>query len=222
MKRNLLLLPAILLSGCWTFNETTYPDVATTAAAQAAKPVTLVGFETTLTEWEAVHGYRTVYVPGHYGYRRYHPGVIEVVPSVDYVTQHRATDMFVRRAQDQFEKAGFTVAPTGSAHTVEVSFEGPLDSSSDVAKKIAWNVLTAFFCDYDTTRWIAKLRIRDTKTGKLVFHHDYDQTYETNVFGLIPLFGAASSEKTDAMQMKLWCLSALTDRAVADATAFLK
>ena len=56
MKRNLLLLPAILLSGCWTFNETTYPDVATTAAAQAAKPVTLVGFETTLTEWEAVHG----------------------------------------------------------------------------------------------------------------------------------------------------------------------
>lgn len=222
MKKNLTLLALSLLAGCWTFNETPYPDVATTAAAPTAKPVTLAGFETTLTEVEAVHGYRMVYVPGHYGYRHYHPGFVETVPSVDYVTQYRATDMFVRRAEDLFEKAGFTVAPTGSAYTVTVSFEGPLETSSEAMKKIAWNVLTAFFCDYDATRWIAKLRIRDTQTGKLVFHHDYEQGYETSVFGLIPLFGASSSEKTDATQMKLWCLSALTDRAVADATAFLK
>jgi len=223
MKKAPLVLSALLLVGCWTFNETTYPSVQMTPASESAKQVLLSGFEATLTEWQAIHGYRSVYVHGSYDCRYWSPGYFETVPSVDYLPQYRSTDMFARRAQDIFEKAGFTVASTGADYRIDVRFEGPLAStSSDLAKMFAWNICTLFFCDYDTAHWIAKLRIYDAKTGKRVFDHDYEQTYETCVFGLIPLFGAVSSSATGPTQMQIWCLSALTDRAVADAMTIIK
>ena len=222
MKTSILIsVFALTLTGCWTFSETAYPVVQTSAATEGAKSVNLVGFEALLTEWEAVHGYRTVYVPGCYGRRHFHPGHIETQQTVDYVPLHRSTDMFLRRAQDSFEKAGFALAPTTSDYTVDLRFEGPFVGSNDALKKLAWNVFTVFFCDWGSTQWMAKLRIRETKTGRLVFHHDYVQPYETGVFGLIPLFGPASCDATDAAHMQSWCLAALTDRACADATAFI-
>lgn len=222
MKTSLFLSTfALALAGCWTFNETAYPVVQTSAATKSSKTVNIVGFESLLTEWEAVHGFRTVYVPGYYGHRHFHPSHFETIQSVDYIPQQRSTDMFLRRAQDSFEKAGFTLSPTASDYTVDVRFEGPFVDSNDDMKKLAWNVLTVFFCDWGSTRWTAKLRIRETKTGRLVFHHDYNQPYETGVFGLIPLFGPAACSATDAAHMQSWCLAALTDRACADATAFI-
>lgn len=223
MKRFALVLVVAALSGCWTFNETEYPHAAATSVPQdkSALTLSLVGFETVLTEYEAVHGYRTVYVPGYHSRYWCEPGYYEMVPSVDYIPQQRSSDMFVRRAQDIFEKAGYVIAPAASDYTVEVRFTGPLTTQSDDLKKFAWNLFTVFFCDYGTTCWTASLRIRDSKTGKLVFHHDYEQRYETKVFGLIPLLGASSASQIRAATMQSWCLAALTDRAVADATAFL-
>jgi hypothetical protein len=52
-------------------------------------------------------------------------------------------------------------------------------------------------------------------------HCDYSERYSALVWGPIPLFSPASSDKTSASKMQGWCLSALTDRAMADATAFL-
>jgi len=222
MKYVPALLSALLFAGCWTFNETPYPAVEVTPAAETTKSIALTGFETTVTEWETVHGYRTVCTPDYGCYRYGTPGFFQTVPSVDYVPQRHSTDMFLRRAQDLFEKFGFTIAPTGAVYTVDVCFETYLPTSADTARKIAWNVCTLFFCSYDTSKWVAKLRIREAKTGKLVFTCDYDQVYETCVFGLVPVFGAASATETDPVQMQTWCLSALTDRAVAGATAFLK
>ena len=223
MKKIAPLLSLLALAGCWTFNETPYPATALTAATEAcaARAVMLVGFEAYLTEYEAVHGFRTVYVPGCHG--RYHcePGHYEMVPATEYIPQLRSTDMFLRRAQDQIEKAGFVLSAGQAARTVDVHFEGPFTTTGDDLTRLGWSVFTAFFCDYGTSRWTARLRIRDTKTGKLLFHHDYDQTYETKVFGLIPLIGASSSPAITRSQMQSWCLAALTDRAVADATAFL-
>lgn len=222
MKAHLISVPfLLLLAGCWTFGETPYPSVQAAAAEANAKSVRLVGFEAVFTEWEAVHGYRTVYVPGHCGYRHFRPSCFETVQSVDYIPQQRATDTFLRRAQDTFEKAGFVLAPTAPDFTVDVRFEGPFATSNDDLKKLAWNLCTLFFCDRDATRWTAKLRIREAKTGRLVFHHDYDQPYETGVFGLIPIFGPASCDATDGARMQSWCLAALTDRVCADATAFV-
>ena len=227
MKRRVFAIgfvaAALALAGCWTFDETAYPDVAVTQAVGASTNVTLsvVGFDAVLTEYEAIHGYSTVYVPGYYGRRYYEPSHFGAVPTVAFVPQQRSTDMFLRRASDEFEKAGFVLGAGSSDRIVEVRFDGPFASSADEWKRIGWELFTVFFCDYGSARWTASLRIRDSKTGRLLFHHDYVQKYETHVFGLIPLFSISSSDATSSASMQTWCLAALTDRAVADATAFL-
>jgi len=212
-----------LACGCWTFNESQFPAVAATRAPDGAAKATLTvaGFETALTEYETAYGYTTVYVPGYCGYRHYHPGYYETVSTRTLVPTLRTTDMFLERAKDQFEAAGFRLAPVGSDRTVEVRFAGPYPRSSDAGWSAAWMLSTVFFCDYAGTEWTAKLKIRDSKTGDLLFTHDYTQRFETHVFGLIPLFSISSCDRTTTSFMQSWCLAALTDRAVADATAFL-
>lgn len=214
---------AVAFAGCWTFNETEYPGCAVTAVAgrPASPSVMLAGFESTVTTYDAVTGFQTVYVPGHCGRRFYHPGYYEAVPVTSYVANQRSSDQYLRRARDQFEKGGFTMAVANPDRIVEVDFDGPYMKDGDVWRQLAWEFCTLFFCDYGSAVWKAKLRIRDGKTGKLVFSHEYDQEFETHVFGLIPLFGISASSATSYTRMQGWCLAALTDRAVADATAFL-
>ncbi len=216
------LLAAAALSGCWTFNETKYPEVKVAAGANTNLTVSVRGFATVLTEYEAIHGFQTVYVPGYCGYRYYHPGYYETVPVSTFVPQRRSTDMFLRRAVDTFERAGLIVTDINPSCIVEVAFDGPFVDNGDEWKRIAWNLFTVFFCDYGAVQWHASLRIRDAKTGRLIHHRDLTQRYETNVFGLIPLFGISSSKSTSSATMQTWCLAALTDCATADAIANLK
>lgn len=216
---------AMACTGCWTFGKSEYPPTALTPAqGEMAKAVIAVnGFETALTEYETFQSYTTVYVPGYYGRHHYHHGYYSVQPSYTTFAQTRPTDMFLKRAREQFEDAGFSVA-TGAVVpdvSVEVTFNGPFTQSGDAMTELGWLLFTAFLCDYDATEWTARLRVRDNQTGKIIFSHDYAQRYETHVFGLIPLFSVAACEETRPSRMQCWCLAALTDRAVADTTAFL-
>lgn len=223
MKKILLPLALALCAGCWTFDQSVYPesvDVAATPEAQRLK-LQIAGFEATYTELQAVSGFQTFYNPGYYGRYHYHPGYFETVPVTTYVANERVTDHYLKLARDRFEKAGYALADANADRIVEVTFSGPFEESGDTAASVLWPLCTVFFCDYGSQNWSAQLRIRDAKSGRLVFHHDYVQRYETKVFGLIPLFGIACCDETGFAFMKSWCLSALTARAVADATAFL-
>ena len=212
----------VLLTGCWTFGTSEYPQTQTVAAPASTNiTVAVTGFAAVQRWVRDVVSYDTVYVSGYYGRRYYRPGYVTTVPSRHFIEEASPTDAFRLRAQDLLEKAGFSVGATTPDLTVDVVFAGPAQESGDMAAELAWMVCTLFFCDYDAQVWTAQLRIRDNRTGKLVFHNDYSQRYETKVFGLIPLFGPASCEETGYGYMQSWCLSALTDRAVADATAFL-
>ena len=217
----LLPFSLFLFSGCWSFNATEYPKVQIAAAPAGTNTVALGvnGFAATLTEYAAYHEFRTVYVPGFYGRHHYHPGYIETVPTVAYVPQVRQTDAYLRRAKDLFEQAGFAVGAATPDYSVDVAFTGPIVSGSDTAKQLAWEIGTVFFCDYAAASWTAQLRVRDNRTGKLVFHNDYVQRYETNVFGLVPLFSISSATESSLGYMQSWCLGALTDRIVADVAA---
>ncbi len=223
---HLFLLPSsfflFLSAGCWTFNTTEYPEVEIAVAPTGTNTVALGvnGFAASLTEYAAYHEFRTVYVPGFYGRRHYHPGYVETVPTVAYVPQTRQTDAYLRRAKDAFERAGFTVGAATPDWTVDVAFTGPIVSDGDTIKQLAWEIGTLFLFDYAAASWTAQLRVRDNRTGKLVFHNDYVQRYETNVFGLIPLFSISSASETSLAYMQSWCLGALTDRIVADVTAY--
>ncbi len=218
-----IILSATIFSGCWTFNESAYPETAITSLADGVtnRSIRIAGFESIFTRYDSIEGFQTVYVPGYYGRHHFTPGHFETVHSVSYIPQHQSSDMFLKRAQDIFEKAGFTLGGEDAAYTVEVTFDGPIGRMEDDVAKACWVLGSAFFCSYDAAHWTAKLRIRDTKSGKLIFHHDYVQDYETNVFGLVPIFSIASCNKTEPAATQTWCLAALTDRAVADATAYL-
>ena len=225
MKRLLSILLffsfSFLLAGCWSFNMSEYPKTQIVSLPEGSDITLAVnGFSASLTEYAAYHEFRTVYVPGYCGRRHYYPGYYETIPSVAYVPQVRQTDQYLRRAKDEFERAGFSVGATTPDWTVDVAFMGPIVTDSDALKQLGWEISTAFFCDYAAASWTAQLRVRDNKTGRLVYHNDYVQRYETNVFGLIPLFSISHAQETSLSYMQSWCLSALTDRIVADVASY--
>ena len=212
----------LLLAGCWTFNESEYPHVEVTPIAASATNATIAvtGFKCVFVDLEAASAYSTVYVPGWYGRYNYMPGHFETVNTTAYVPVVRESDVFLVRAKELFERAGFSFATT-PRYSVEVRFEGPSSSSSDMNRTLGWMLCTLFFCDYSAQEWVAHLSVRDNLNGKALFGRDYTQRYEANVFSIVPLFGPASCSDTSRSQMQTWCLSALTERTVADATAFL-
>ena len=223
-RSHLILALSILLApifiGCWSFNVTEYPAVTSVALPPGTNVVLGVnGFAATLTDYAALQGFQTVYVPGHCGRRHYHPGYFTTVSTVSYVPQTRTTDAYLLRAKDAFERAGFAVGAATPDWTVDVAFAGPFQTNEDALKELGWLVGTLFLCDYSAESWTAQLRVRDNRTGRLVYHNDYVQRYEANVFGLIPLFSVASATETSSAFMQGWCLGALTDRIVADVTA---
>lgn len=212
------------LAGCCAFNASDYPQVEVIAPqGEAAKlSVAVRGFEASVLEYESVYGYGTVYVPGYLGRRHYHPGHYETVSTHTVIPRKRATDAFLKRAQELLEDAGFTVATAATPdRTVEVHFNGPLVGHGDVWAQWGLRLVTAFLFDYEAQTWTAKLRIRDNRTGKILFKNEYAQRYKANAFGLIPIFGIASCDETSTGYIQSWCLGALTDRAIADAAAFL-
>ncbi len=216
-------LSAISLTGCFTIDETEYPSVRLSPLAADATncTVTVRGFEATVTETLLVTGYETVYVPGGYGRRHYHPGGYELVRTTAEIPQSRRTDVFLERAKNLMEESGFNIMANPADYIVEARFSGPFTESNEDAMRLLWWVGTVFTCDSYGQGWRAKLKIYDNRTGKLVFTHDYDQRYEATMFSPVPLFGIASYDRTDTEYIKRWCLTALTDRMAADATAFL-
>lgn len=217
-------LASLFLSGCWTFCESEYPQTAVMAAEGSASNlvVKVDGFETSFREYQTVHGYSMAYVPGYIGRYHYHPGYYETVSTSTYVPTVRTSDMYQHRVREALENAGFALGGTASVpdYIVEGRFGGPISESGDEALCWVWRICTVFFCDYAAENWTAQLRIRDNRTGRVVFHRSYAQRYETKVFALIPIFGIAGCDQTSSVQMQTWCLAALTDRMVADATAF--
>ena len=225
MKKLVPVVFAAAMSGCCAFNATDYPQVAVVAPkGDAAKlSVAVTGFEAVVTEYESAYGYSTVYVPGYIGRRHYHPGYYENVTTHTLIPRTRATDVFLRRAQELLEDAGFALASSSATpdRTVEVHFNGPAVASGDVWLQWGLRLVSLFTFDFEAATWTAKLRIRDNRTGKIIFRNEYVQSYQTNSFGLIPIFGIAACPETSSDFIQSWCLGALTDRAVADAAAFL-
>ena len=138
-----------------------------------------------------------------------------------YVPQTRATSAYIDRATEILELNGFNPKTDKPEYRIEVKFGGPFVSDGDRAAEAAWTIFSLLTADYGVHTWTAKLKIYDVATGKLLMHYDYSERYSALVWGPIPLFSPAGSDKTSTNSMQNWCLTALTDRAMADATAFL-
>lgn len=220
MKRILLAAALAACAGCFTLYETDYPTVQMSAAGGREVSVQLAGFEATVTTYLPVYGYATHYHYG-YGYRRGGYWGPTTVATETYLPQTQATSAYRDRATETLETSGFNLRSEKPDFRVEVKFTGPIVTDEDRAVAAAWTLLSALSADYGVQAWTAKLKIYDVATDKLVMHHDYTERYQAVVWGPIPLFSPSGSDKTSNNAIQSWCLTALTDRAMADATAFL-
>lgn len=220
MKRHATVVALMACAGCFTLHESEYPEVQMTPAGEKAVAVQLSGFEAFVTTYVPIYGYETVYRRGG-GYR--HPGYWwpTTIATETYVPQTSRTTGFVDRATELLESGGFNVRAEKPDYRIEVKFAGPFVTDGDRAVSAAWTILSLLSADYGVQTWTAKLKIYEVGSGRLLFRHDYMQRYQSVVWGPIPLFSAGGSDKTSPSVMQNWCLTALTDQAMADASAFL-
>jgi hypothetical protein len=223
MKKIIAFSAMAVLAGCFTVKETDFPQTAVTALPKDKNvSVKIQGFAATVTDYMSVYSYDTVWVRGRpHGRYGYTPGHYATVSSSTYVPQVRTTEFFLERARTSAEEAGFVTQAQQPDYLVDVTFNGPFVTDSEKGVKALWLLLSIFSADYSVETWTAKIKIYDNKTGKMVFHRDYSQRYEVAVWGPLPILSPAGSSKNTVNAMQSWCLTALTDRVMADATAFL-
>ena len=215
-----------LLAGCWTVRETAHPAAAVVAMPSGRDVrVQVAGFDMTVTTYETAYGYTTVSTFGgpYYGrHGRYYGGYgTTTYRTTAFIPRTEAISAYRDRATDALERAGCIVQTQDPQYRVEVRFEGPFTESGDVWATAGWMLCTIFTADFGAQVWSAKLKIHDLKTGKMIHKRDFVERDEAVVWGPIPIFSPACSMRTSAGVMMDNCLTALTDRAVAESVAFL-
>lgn len=224
MKAKLISIVAIpiFLAGCFTISETEFPAaVQTSLESNKNLAVQLSGFEATVTTYIPVYGWETVHSSTPCRRHRHHTHTYTTVATETYIPQVENTAAYINRATDILEKCGFTLQSTSPQYRVDVVFSGPFVSNGESAASLAWTLFSCLTADYGVQTWSARMKIYDMSTGKVCLFKDYTQKYESYVWGPIPIFSPAGSGKSSYNFMQNWCLSALTDLAMADATAFL-
>ncbi len=221
-----IALSAFALTGCFTVSQTEFPSVANSQASESAPVVALSGFEATVTTYTPVYGYATVWrhEPGYYGrHGRYYPGWSgpETVSTTTYIPKTSITTAYVEKAQDTLEDSGFIVGSTNAAYTVDVSFSGPVVTDGDRTASFFTMLFTLFTADRADAVWSARLRVVENATGRAVLAKTYEQQYAAVVWGPLPFFSPLCADAMNDAYIQDWCLSALTGRAMSDATALL-
>lgn len=215
---------AVTLAGCWTVRETVHESVAVGALPSGKEVrVQLAGFDAVVTSLVPTYGYTTIMDSGSwYGRhgRHRHGYGMTTVSTTEFVPHAEKTFFYRNRATDTLEKAGCILQTTTPQYRVEVRFEGPYDEAGDGWAAAGWMLCTIFTTDYGAQNWTAKLKIHDLKTGRLVHEQDFVERDEALVWGPIPIFSPSFSDRTSEKAMQHLCLTALTDRAVANALKF--
>ena len=219
-------VPALLLAGCWTVRESLPPEAAIQAlSAGKDLKVQVAGFDATVTSYETAYGYTTVHEFGpYYDYRGRYRGSgfgTTTYSTTEYIPYTESTPFYRNRATDALERAGCVLQAKDPQYRVEVRFDGPFDESGDFWAAVGWSVCTIFTADFGAQNWTAKLKIHDLSNGKLIYEKDLTVRDEALVWGPIPIFSPASSERTSDSVLKGNCLRSLTDLAVAEAVSFL-
>ena len=220
---------SLCISGCWAFREAAHPAIEVAKLPEGKDVrVQLAGFDATVTTYDAAYGYGTMTGFGggpYYGRRGryYHGGGMGMATysTTEFIPHTEATSAYRNRATDAFERAGCIVQTKDPQYRVEVRFEGPFNSSGDYWTATGYLIFTILTADFWGQDWSAKLKIHDMKTGKLIHEKDFMERDEAVVWGPIPIFSPACNSRNSASVLKDNCLTALTDRAIAEAVTFL-
>ncbi len=228
MKKLSLFAAALALAGCFTIHESPDACVEITRLPEDAKiAVSLSGFEAFFTSYTPVRSYTTVWEhsPSYYRHGHYHPGGMHpaTYSSVTYVPHEESTgNVFMDRAIEILDDAGVGYVTDGADYAIELKFSGPFESGYDQAKELCTVLLSIFTADYSVQTWKATVKVRDVKSGRLVFRHEYTERSSAAVWGPIPIFSPAFADATDEDRLRTRALASLTDRAMADALKMLQ
>lgn len=225
MKTNTLLVVlafAGVLSGCWTVSETEFPQVSTTPAPSGKSVVVkLANFRTGVYNYKLVEGHETMQGAAD-------PSTVKrdfqqsyVDSSMSWMLQSSASGSLVSRAMTELMRQGYTINPDAAKYQIELAFEVPVLPEHDVLRQWGYYLCTIFTAENTKVTWSAKLQVRNAETDENLFEKRYTQEYEVMSWGPLPLLSPCFSLKTSVCYVNSWALTALTDLAIADASAFI-
>ena len=225
MKTNTLLLSAafaVVLSGCWTVSETEFPSVSTTPApAGKTISVKFANFRTGVYQYKAVEGHETMQGAADIDEVKKEFQQSYVDSSMSWMLQNSASGSLVSRAMAELTRQGYVIDAKKAKYQVEIAFKGPELPEHDVLRQWGYYLCTLFTAENTKVTWSAVMQVRNAATDELLCSKDYTQEYEIMTWGPLPLLSPCFSLKTSVTHASCWALTALTDVAIADATAFI-
>lgn len=219
-----VVFAATALAGCFTVYETDTPQVVLSKVA-GDKKVAVEGFLTTVVSYIPVYSTSTAFVSGpHYHgrhYRHYYGPTMATTQTETLIPQVNTTDAYLKRVQSRLEEAGCILRASPAQYIVSGEFAGPFDPSGANWRRAGIDLGTALFALYDTASYTLSVKVYEQATGKPLFAQNYEQTYSATGFSPLWIFGMMAYENITSSYQHSWCLSVLTDRAMADVSAFL-
>ena len=232
MKNSAMMLAAAVaataLAGCFTVYETETPEVVMSKVA-GDKKVAVEGFLTTVVTYTSVYTTETGFVDRgpYYRYGRHHrhyyaPGpMLATTTTETLIPQVSTTDAYMKRAQSRLEEAGCILRAAPAKYVVSGEFAGPFNPPGANWRRAAIDLGSALFAMYDTASYTLSVKVYDQDTGKPIFAQNYEQTYSATGFSPLWILGMMAYDNITSGFQHSWCLSVLTDRAMADVSAFL-
>lgn len=222
--RTLLVASAVaaVLSGCWTISETEFPEVSA-AKVPSGKSVSvrLANFRTGVYTYKFVEGHETMQGAADKDTVRRDFQQHYVDTNMSWKLQASASGALVSRTMAELTRQGYVIDPEKAKYLIELSFDGPVLPDHDVLRQCGYYLCTLFTAENTKVTWSAKLQVRNAETDELYLTKDYTQEYEIMTWGPLPLLSPCFSLKTSVTHASCWALTALTDVAIADATAFI-
>lgn len=217
-----VLSGAAALSGCWTISETEYPAVSVTQAPVGKSvSVKLANFRTGVYDYKMVEGHETMEGQAKPEDVKKDFQQAYVDSSMSWMLQSSASGALVSRTMTELRRQGYVIDPKNAKYMIEIAFSGPVLPEHDVLRQWGYYLCTIFTAENTKVTWSAELHVRNAETDESLFEKSYTQEYEIMTWGPLPLLSPCFSLKTSVTHANSWALTALTDAAVADASAFL-
>lgn len=205
---------AVALAGCWTVSETAYPEVTVASVPQGRRiAVRLSDFRTGVNVYAPVEGHASM-----------NPEEAEETrqpTNAVHALQRTATGCIVSRVVAELKRKGYAIDHMNPDYTIEVKFRGPEFYEYDLLRQLGYMVCTLLTAEKNEVTWSATLTVYDKAGKKSLFTKEYVQNYQVTIWGPIPIASPACNVKGTERAASSWALTALSDAALADATAFI-
>ena len=215
-------LLSLAVSGCWTVSETEFPQVEVTQAP-AGKPITvkLSNYRTGVYDYVPVEGHEAMSnacaQASAEESKRQQAAYVD--STMGWGLQNSASGRLVSRSIAELERKGYKIDRENAEYIIELKFESEPDDH--VLRQVGYMICTLFTAEKNEVDWKAHLAVYDSAYEKVLFSKDYEQNYQVTMWGPIPVASPACSKKSTDRAGNSWALTALSDRALADATAFI-